>query len=155
MALAPVAGWFGVFLRAAWLLFWDLGKVGYPFFVQSLCLIWPSLLLTGLGGDGTRDLEGSDPLFGRGLMKLVEMFLPACERETGNGAGNGLICLLLKGRGCGYIEEFRVGPEGVGFLCTTGCFLDGPFIVFVLDPPFIFATTGDLKGCVGFLPLVA
>ena len=77
MALAPVAGWFGVFLRAAWLLFWDLGKGGYPFFAQSLCLIWPSLLSTGLGGDRILGLEGSNKLFGRDLMKLVEMVLPA------------------------------------------------------------------------------
>ena len=88
-------------------------------------------------------------------MKLVEMFFPAGKGEIGNGAGNGLICLLLKGRGCGYIEEFRVGPEGVWSLCTNSCFLGWFFIVFVLGPPFIFDATSELEGWVGFLPLVA
>ena len=88
-------------------------------------------------------------------MKLVEMFLPAGEREIGNGAGNGLIFFSLKGRGCGYIEEFRVGPEGVWSLCTNGCFLGWFFIVFVLGPPFIFAATSGWGGGVGFFPLVA
>ena len=104
MALAPVAGWFAVFLMAAWLPFWDRGKVEYLFFAQSLCPIWLSPLLTGLGREETLGLEESDQLFGLDLAKLVEMFLPAGEGEIGNGAGNGLICLLLKGRGCGYIE---------------------------------------------------
>ena len=83
------------------------------------------------------------------------MFLPAGEGEIGNGAGNGLFFFLLKGRGWGYIEEFRVGPEGVWSLRTNGCFLGWVLIMFVLGPPFIFAATSELEGWVGFLPLVA
>ena len=77
IAMAPVARRFDVFFWTAWLLFWDLGKGGYPFFAQFLCLVLPSLLPTGLlGGDGILGWAGSNKLFGCGLMQLVEMVLP-------------------------------------------------------------------------------
>ena len=78
-------------------------------------------------------------------MKLVDMFLPTDEGETGNGAGSGLVPFFMKGRGCWWVEEGRAGLGGAWSSVTTGCFLDG-FLTGVALCLFSSASINDLEG---------
>ena len=75
-------------------------------------------------------------LGGWGSVLSTEMALTAWEGRAGNGAGNGLIFFLLKGRGCGQIGEKGDGPERAKSFGTTGFLSDTASIASVPDIPF-------------------
>ena len=64
------------------------------------------------------------------------MAVTAWDGRAGNGAGNGLIFFLLKGRGCGQRRgEEGDGPERAKSFGTTGFLFDAASIASVPDIP--------------------
>ena len=64
-------------------------------------------------------------LGGWGSVLSTEMAVTAWDGGAENGAGNGLIFFLLKGRGCGQRRGERwTGPAGAKLFGTTGSSFD-------------------------------